>query len=69
MSLMKFAPETVRLRRAARAHAVGEFSLSEYVDKCQTGRITAFTDTLKQPGSEMDVSGLTVPGIPVEAIF
>ncbi|MEM8767054.1 MAG: ShlB/FhaC/HecB family hemolysin secretion/activation protein [Pseudomonadota bacterium] len=30
MSLMKLAPETVRLRRVAKAHALGEFSLSEY---------------------------------------
>jgi hypothetical protein len=30
MSLMKLAPETVRLRRAARALASGEFSLDEY---------------------------------------
>ncbi|MFV2090627.1 MAG: hypothetical protein ACC642_08225, partial [Pseudomonadales bacterium] len=30
MSLLKLAPETVRLRRIAKAHAVGEFSLAEY---------------------------------------
>lgn len=30
MSLMKLAPETVRLRRVAKAHAMGEFSLAEY---------------------------------------
>jgi len=30
MSLMKLAPETVRLRRVARAHALGEFSMAEY---------------------------------------
>ncbi len=30
MSLMKLAPETVRLRRVARAHAMGEFSMAEY---------------------------------------
>ena len=30
MSLMKLAPETVRLRRVAKAHALGEFSLIEY---------------------------------------
>lgn len=30
MSLMKLAPETVRLRRVAKAHALGEFSLAEY---------------------------------------
>jgi hemolysin activation/secretion protein len=30
MSLMKLAPETVRLRRVAKAHALGEFSLTEY---------------------------------------
>ena len=30
MSLMKFSPETVRLRRIAKAHAAGEFSLHEY---------------------------------------
>ena len=30
MRLMKLAPETVRLRRVAKAHALGEFSLLEY---------------------------------------
>ena len=30
MSLMKLAPETVRLRRVAKAHAMGEFSMAEY---------------------------------------
>lgn len=30
MSLMKLAPETVRLRRVAKAHALGEFSMAEY---------------------------------------
>jgi hypothetical protein len=30
MSLMKLSPETVRLRRIAKAHAAGEFSLHEY---------------------------------------
>lgn len=30
MTLMKFSPETVRLRRVARAYAAGEFSRSEY---------------------------------------
>lgn len=30
MSLMKLAPETVRLRRVARAHSMGEFSMAEY---------------------------------------
>ncbi len=30
MSLMKLAPEAVRLRRVARAHALGEFTLAEY---------------------------------------
>ena len=30
MSLMKFSPETVRLRRIAKAHAAGEFNLHEY---------------------------------------
>lgn len=30
MSLMKLAPESVRLRRVARAHAVGEFTQTEY---------------------------------------
>ncbi|MCB1685989.1 MAG: ShlB/FhaC/HecB family hemolysin secretion/activation protein [Pseudomonadales bacterium] len=30
MSLMKLAPESVRLRRIAKAHAAGEFSLSDY---------------------------------------
>jgi hemolysin activation/secretion protein len=30
MSLMKLSPETVRLRRVAKAHALGEFSLIEY---------------------------------------
>ena len=30
MSLMKLAPETVRLRRVAKAHAAGEFSRFEY---------------------------------------
>lgn len=30
MRLMKLAPETVRLRRVAKAHALGEFSMAEY---------------------------------------
>ena len=30
MTLMKFSPETVRLRRVAKAYAAGEFSRSEY---------------------------------------
>ncbi len=30
MSLMKLSPETVRLRRVAKAHALGEFSMAEY---------------------------------------
>lgn len=30
MTLMKLAPETVRLRRVAKAHAMGEFSMAEY---------------------------------------
>jgi len=30
MSLMKLAPETVRLRRVAKAHSMGEFSMAEY---------------------------------------
>lgn len=30
MNLMKFSPETVRLRRVAKAHSLGEFSLAEY---------------------------------------
>jgi len=30
VSLMKLSPETVRLRRVAKAHALGEFSMAEY---------------------------------------
>ena len=30
MTLMKLSPETVRLRRVSKAHALGEFSMAEY---------------------------------------
>jgi hemolysin activation/secretion protein len=47
MSLMKLAPETVRLRRVARAHAMGEFSMAEYrqarrevIDNFEAYRVT-----------------------------
>ena len=65
MSLMKLAPETVRLRRVAKAHAMGEFSMAEYrqarrevIDNFEPYRV-AEDDTqprLQSPVSERDMS-------------
>ncbi len=68
MSLMKLAPETVRLRRVAKAHAMGEFSMAEYrqarrevIDNFEPYRV-AEDDT--QPRLPSDLGPSVAPATP-----